>query len=160
MPRVLTIPEEVQRMKDVVPSQSHLMASVGYHWTELWFAAERKEWELAASHLDEARSDINWMIRVHPTRPDAQGNPLDLRKTFDPIDAGAFTDVKQAIARKDAARFAATYRRSLEACYSCHKASGRPYLRPMIPTAPAPTGSTFDTGVTQESPVPHGEPSG
>jgi hypothetical protein len=139
LPRPLTIPEEVERMKNALPSQSHLMTSVGYHWSELWFAAQNKEWELAQSHFDEARQDINWMITIHPTRADAQGNPVNLKTAFDPVDSGAFAAVKQAIARKDGTRFGAAYRRSLEGCYSCHKISGRPYLRPMVPTTPAPT---------------------
>jgi len=32
----------------------------------------------------------------------------------------------------------------LEACYSCHKASGKPYLRPMIPTVPPQSIITYD----------------
>ena len=35
---------------------------------------------------------------------------------------------------KDSVKFAAAYRTMLESCYSCHKAVGRPYIRPMIPT--------------------------
>jgi hypothetical protein len=38
-----------------------------------------------------------------------------------------------AIARQDAAHFEATYRRMIEACYSCHKASDKPFLKPGIP---------------------------
>ena len=36
----------------------------------------------------------------------------------------------------------------LEACYSCHKASGKPYLRPMMPTAPAQSIINFDGTAT------------
>jgi cytochrome c553 len=43
-------------------------------------------------------------------------------------------DLKDTLDRKDSAAFAVAYRQTLEACYSCHKAVGRPYLRPMIPT--------------------------
>ena len=32
----------------------------------------------------------------------------------------------------------------LEACYSCHKASAKPYLRPMIPTTPPQTIINYD----------------
>jgi transketolase len=32
----------VERLKTLVPSQSHGMADVGYHWTNLWFAGEQK----------------------------------------------------------------------------------------------------------------------
>jgi hypothetical protein len=36
----------------------------------------------------------------------------------------------------------------IESCYSCHKAVGRPYLRPMIPTAPAQTVINLDPNAT------------
>ena len=34
---------EVERLKTLVPSQSHGMADVGYHWTNLWFAGQAEE---------------------------------------------------------------------------------------------------------------------
>ena len=46
-------------------------------------------------------------------------------------------DVKTAIDMKDSAKFATAYRTMLESCYSCHKAVGRPYIRPMIPKVQA-----------------------
>src|SRR5437660_673639 len=33
---------EVARLKANAPSQSHTMSDVGYHWTNLWFAGEKK----------------------------------------------------------------------------------------------------------------------
>ena len=47
--------------------------------------------------------------------------------------------MKDTIDMKDTARFPIVYRQTLEACYSCHKSVGRPYLRPQIPAmAPQP----------------------
>jgi len=42
--------------------------------------------------------------------------------------------VQQAIDAKGTTRFADAYRFSLEGCYSCHKASEKPFLRPRVPT--------------------------
>ena len=33
---------DVARLKTNAPSQSHTMSDVGYHWTNLWFAAEKQ----------------------------------------------------------------------------------------------------------------------
>ena len=33
------LPADVARLKANAPSQSHTMSDVGYHWTNLWFAA-------------------------------------------------------------------------------------------------------------------------
>ena len=42
----------------------------------------------------------------------------------------------------------AAYKTMLESCYACHKASSKPYLRPMVPTAPASTLINFDPNAT------------
>ena len=54
------------------------------------------------------------------------------------------TPLKQAVMKKDAATFVPAYKTMLEACYSCHKSSGKPYLRPMIPAAPPQTIISYD----------------
>src|SRR5437660_12681973 len=46
---------DVARLKANAPSQSHTMSDVGYHWTSLWFAGEKKNWPLAKFHFDETR---------------------------------------------------------------------------------------------------------
>lgn len=40
--------------------------------------------------------------------------------------------VKAAIDKKDGPQFEKAYRGALKSCYQCHKAVGRPSLRPMI----------------------------
>src|SRR4051812_23606399 len=37
------------------PDQSHVMADVGYHFANLWFAAEKQNWPLANYYLSETR---------------------------------------------------------------------------------------------------------
>lgn len=124
---------DVAKVKDAVPSQSHAMMDVGYHWTSLWFAAASSNWPLAQFYFDETRQHVRWTIRLRPIRKDPAGNPVDLKAIFDVIDSSTFEVVKKAIERKDHAQFEAAYKLTLEACYSCHKTSGRPYLRPMVP---------------------------
>ena len=42
--------------------------------------------------------------------------------------------VRDAIMKKDSSEFEKDYKLMLESCYSCHKAVGRPYIRPQLPT--------------------------
>jgi hypothetical protein len=128
---------EVERLKTLVPSQSHGMADVGYHWTNLWFAGEQKNWPLAEFYFNESRQHILWTIRIRPIRKDDEQRDVDLKAIFDAVDATTLAGVKIAIAQKDNAKFVKAYKESLEGCYSCHKASGKPYLRPVVPKAPA-----------------------
>ena len=128
---------DVDRLKKLVPSQSHAMADVAYHWTNLWFAAEQKNWPLAEFYFNEARSHMQWTILIRPIRKDDQNRDVDLQAIFDALDASSFAGVKMAIAQKDSQKFPAAYKLALDGCYTCHKTSGKPFLRPIVPTAPA-----------------------
>lgn len=128
---------DVERLKTLVPSQSHGMADVGYHWTNLWFAGQEKNWPLAEFYFNETRQHILWTIRIRPIRKDDEQKDVDLKAIFDAVDATTMAGVKIAIAQKDSAKFTKAYTESLEGCWSCHKASSKPYLRPVLPKTPA-----------------------
>src|SRR5712671_6181078 len=85
---------DVARLKATVPSQSHTMADVGFHWTNLWFAGEQKNWPLAQFYFDEARQHIQWTIQIRPIRKDLEGRDVDLQAIFQAVDASTFAAVK------------------------------------------------------------------
>lgn len=135
---IAALKTEVERLKGVAPSASVAMADVGFHFSSLWFAGQDKNWPLAAYYFNEARNHVRWLIRINPMPKGPEG-PVDLTVIFDRIDTTALSAVKAAIDKKDSAQFVVAYREALEACYQCHKAVGRPYLRPMIPKTPPQT---------------------
>jgi hypothetical protein len=139
-----TLQADVAHLKDVIPGQSHSMIDVGYHMANLWYAVQRKNWPLAAFEVDETRNRIRWTIRISPTRKDPQGNVVDLKGIFDGMDASVLPPLKKAVEDKDVTAFVAAYRETLETCYACHKSSGKPYLRPMIPTVPPQAIINYD----------------
>jgi hypothetical protein len=139
---------EVARLKAIAPSASVAMASVGAHFSGLWFAGQERNWPLAAFYFGEARQHMRWLIRITPKPKGPTGDLVDLQAIFDAVDSTVYNDVKQAIDKKDSARFPVAYRQALEACYACHKAVGRPYLRPMIPQTPMPNGINPDPNAT------------
>lgn len=143
-----TLRADVARLKANAPSQSHTMSDVGYHWTSLWFAAEKKNWPLATFYFDETRQHILWTIRLRPVRKGPDGKDVNLVPIFESIDTSAFKAMAEAIQQQNAQAFAAAYRVTLEACYGCHKASGKPYLRPMIPAAPVQAIINVDPAAT------------
>src|SRR5262249_55506856 len=63
LPTMESLPEEVARLKALVPSNSHIMMDVQWHWTNLWFAAQAKNWSLAQYYFNEARGHIHWLIK-------------------------------------------------------------------------------------------------
>jgi len=139
-----TLEADVAHLKDIVPGQSHAMIDVGYHMSNLWFAAQKQNWDLAAFEVDETRNRIRWTLRISPTRKTPDGQILDMKPVFDGIDKSLLTPLKDAVAKKDAKAFVPAYRDMLEGCYQCHKAAGKPYLRPMVPTVPPQTIINYD----------------
>src|ERR1700674_2029746 len=143
-PDIAAMQADIAHLKEVVPSQSHTMTDVAYQFSSLWFAGKENNWPLAAFFLNEARQHIRWTIRIRPIRKDLEGNSVDLKGIYDSVDDSVMVRLQQAIDKKDSSQFVATYKETLVQCYSCHKASGKPYLRPMIPTVPPQTIINFD----------------
>ena len=143
-PDIAGMQADIAHLKEVVPSQSHTMTDVAYQFACLWFAGKQNNWPLAAFFLNEARQHIRWTIRIRPIRKDLQGNEVDLKGIYDSIDNSVMAKLQQAIDKKDGVQFAAAYKETLVQCYSCHKASGKPYLRPMVPTVPPQTIVNFN----------------
>ena len=143
-PAASTLESDVAHLKDIVPAQSHTMIDVGYHMSNLWFAAQKDNWDFAAFEVDETRNRIRWTLRISPTRKTPDGSILDMKPLFDGIDKSVMTPLKDAVAMKDLKAFVPAYRAMLEACYQCHKAAGKPYLRPMIPSVPPQTIINYD----------------
>jgi hypothetical protein len=147
-PTLESLAADVAQLKAIVPSNSHIMMDVQFHWTNLWFAAQKKNWPFAQYQFNEMRGHIIWLTRKSPTIRAQDGTDVDIKSIFDGVDTSSLADLKAAIEKKDSVRFVATYKTMIESCYSCHKAVGRPYLRPMIPTAPALTAINLDPNAT------------
>jgi hypothetical protein len=147
-PTLESLAADVAQLKAIQPSNSHIMMDVQFHWTNLWFAAQKKDWEFAQYQFNEMRGHIIWLTRKSPIIRAQDGTDVDIKSIFDGVDTSSLADVKAAIEKKDSVRFAAAYKTMIESCYSCHKSVGRPYLRPMIPTAPAMTVINLDPKAT------------
>ena len=134
----------VKALEDLIPSQSHMMADVGDHFANLWFAGRAEHWPLADFYLSETRSHLRWAIRRIPVRKDNQGRDINLANILEAFENSQFTQLKATITGKNRAGFENIYKESLSVCYACHKAADKPYLRPQIPTEPASRIMNFD----------------
>jgi hypothetical protein len=138
---------EIDELKGRLPSQSHAMMDVDYHFSNLWFAAQGKNWPLAQFYLNETRSHLRWAVRIIPVRR-IPGGEIDLRGLLEAVDSTGLAEIGKAITDKNGERFAGAYRRTLEGCYSCHQAADKSYLRPRIPEQPASRIINFDPSAT------------
>lgn len=135
---------DVEQIKGRLPDQAHAMQDVGYHFTNLWFAAEKQHWELATFYLGETKSHLRWAVRIIPKRKDKAGKEIDLLPILESTENGPLAQVQEAITIKDTERFVKAYKFTLETCYACHKTVEKPYLRPQIPRQPEVQIINFD----------------
>ncbi len=135
---------DVAQLKDKASDQAHAMVSVAYHFNNMWFAADAKNWPLAEFYWNETRSHLRWAVRIIPVRKDKAGREIKLRDILEAVENSPLKQLREAIDTKDHDKFVAAYRFTLESCYACHKASDKPYLRPQIPERPAEPAINFD----------------
>ncbi|HLY10740.1 MAG TPA: hypothetical protein VKW04_15665 [Planctomycetota bacterium] len=127
---------DVARLKGLVPDQSHAMADVGFHFTNLWFAGQNENWPLATFYSDELRSHLRWAVRIIPKRKDAEGREIDLGGILGGLETSTLKDLAEAIKAKEKEKFVAAYKAQMEGCMACHRATNKPYLRLHVPERP------------------------
>jgi hypothetical protein len=150
-PKSLLGPElaaELEAIKSKLPDQAHAMQDVGYHFTNLWFAGKHAHWDLANFYLAETRSHLRWAVRIIPKRKDSAGQEIDLQAILQAVENTPLKQLEDSIKAKDGDAFEKAYRFTLESCYSCHKASDKPFIRPQIPTHPETLIINFDPNAT------------
>ena len=128
---------EIDALRALVPSQSHAMMDVDYQFSNLWFAAANQNWPLAQFYLNETRSHLNWAVRIRPVRRLSTGGEFDLRPMLQSVESSALASLRGAIDKRDRTNFEKAYRQTMDACFACHQAAEKPYLRPHVPEAPS-----------------------
>jgi glucose/arabinose dehydrogenase len=122
-----------------LPDQAHAMADVGYHFANLWFAAQNKNWDLARYDLDTTQSHLKWAVQIRPFRATKSGAQVDLNAILDAVNNTMLKALGNAIESKDPAGFETAYRQTIAGCYACHTACEKPFLRVRIPELPGAT---------------------
>ena len=134
----------IKALESLIPDQAHIMADVGDHFTNLWFAGTADNWPLADFYLSETKSHLRWAVRRIPIRKDNKGHDINLTAILEAFENSQLTQLKRTIDGKDRAAFEKVYKESLTVCYSCHKAADKPYLRPRVPAEPESRIIQFD----------------
>src|SRR5882724_11442966 len=109
-PKIAGLPHsqtETNSLAGYLPDQAHAMADVGYHFANLWFAADKQNWPLANYYLGETRSHLKWAVRIHQIRKTSAGAEVDLKGILDAVDNSMLSEVGKSITNKDIASFKA-----------------------------------------------------
>jgi hypothetical protein len=119
------------------------MKVVDYHTTCLWFAGKAENWPLADFYWEQI---LLHMRRSAQSDPGRKSTPQQakLAEALKTIEGSPSMKVDEAIRKKDLRSFNLTYRNLLQGCYDCHKAAGKPFLRPRMPLPPFQSIITVD----------------
>jgi hypothetical protein len=60
---IARLKDEIERLKGMVPDQSHVMKDVAYHFSNLWFAGQARNLSLAGFYLNETRAHLRRRCR-------------------------------------------------------------------------------------------------
>jgi hypothetical protein len=101
------------------PGLGEIMTLQQMRHTKLWFAAEAKNWPLAAYELDELEEGFDDVVRLHPTHKDAPAAPKDLVPR---MMAPVITTAREAVDHRDVKAFEAAYDGLTAGCNACHVA--------------------------------------
>ena len=102
--------------------------------SEATFAGRTGNWPLAEYYVGSLQGHMQLVADKS-----AQAKPADVVAKADQqvAENSPTAGIQRAIQRKDVVQFQAAYRAMLQSCYNCHKAVGKPYLRPRMPVKPA-----------------------
>jgi hypothetical protein len=148
VPDLATMAGELEVIRGKLPDQAHAMQDVSYHFANLWFSGDAGNWPLADFYWKETRSHLQWAVRIIPVRKDNADQPVDLVKILQAFETTPLEQLRAAIEERDREKFAIAYRVTLEGCYTCHKASDKPFIRPQMPTEPESRMVNFDPKAT------------
>jgi hypothetical protein len=119
LPDLASMAADLEVIKGKVPDQSHAMQDVSYHFTNLWFAGEHENWDLANFYWSETISHLHWAVRIIPIRKDSAGREVKLADILQAVENSPLKQLGAAIKVKDKVAFEKAYRFTLEGCYSC-----------------------------------------
>ena len=133
---VAALKADVARLKAVATDQSHTMADVALHFTNLWFAGQAENWPLAQFYSDETHSHLRWAVRVIPKRKDRDGHDVDLDGILSAFEQTSLKDLDAAIKSKSRDAFTTAYKAQMENCMACHRAASKEFIKLRVPERP------------------------
>lgn len=105
------------------------------HHSNLWFAGEAGNWELAEHMVEELEEGFEKLRNWYPDDPETQAMPM--------IDQPLRT-LAEAIENQDMAAFKTGYLTVTQSCNACHVATGNAIYVIQIPATPGLTNMAFE----------------
>jgi hypothetical protein len=116
--------------------------------TKLWFAGQAGNWPLADYELDELQEGFDDAVKYHPVHKEA---PLPISELLPKIMSAPLKQLRDAVAAKDAAKFAESFDALTGACNACHQEEKFEFNVVMRPTSNPYTNQNFESASNQVS---------
>jgi hypothetical protein len=130
---VKSLKGEIATLQQALPDQSAVMTRVGYHTSALLPAIQAENWPLAGFFLEQTFANLRTAVRIRPVHTEATGRPVKLADILESIEDTQLVALRGAIERQDRTAAEKAYEQLMVACYGCHVAADRPFLRPKPP---------------------------
>jgi hypothetical protein len=112
------------------PDLADIMAATQMRHLKLSYAGALHNWLLAEFEIGQMRKSF---AAVSKDYPEYQNVPV--AKLIDELSAPVLVDLDKAVKAKDAVGFYKAFERLTAACNSCHKATGKPFIKIRTPTS-------------------------
>jgi hypothetical protein len=125
-------PPAAEAPKAYLPGIEQFRNVIQNEHAKLWYAAQARNWELAAYQLGEIKEIMGDVQELYPKFKD-----LPLADMLDKVITDEIVVLEKAIDKKDFRSLAAGYAKLNEACNSCHQATGNGFVVIKTPKQPA-----------------------
>jgi hypothetical protein len=105
------------------PGLGDMMTALQTRHAKLWFAGQAQNWRLAEFELDEIDESFQRIAHWHADNLDVPMAPSIKAYTH-----ASRYELKQSIAKRDIAAFAAAFDRLTDGCNSCHRAAKHEFI--------------------------------
>lgn len=122
------------------PGLGEIMLMNQIRHAKLWFAGENGNWDLAKYELDEIKEGLADAAKYNPVHEDAPKPLTELIPRFMNVPVQR---LEQAIANKDAEKFASAFDTLSASCNGCHQAAEHRFNVIKRPAAPPLSNQDF-----------------
>jgi hypothetical protein len=123
------VDQRLKRLETAPLGVGNLMLEIQLHFAKLYYAAEARNWDLAAYERNQLEECVEKVAVLRPVE-----NDVKLEEIIGNMKKTSLITLKDAIDVKERGLFRDSYRDTMNTCNACHQATGRPFIAIVVPT--------------------------
>jgi hypothetical protein len=125
--------------KESAPGLGEYMTTIQLHASNMWFAANATNWDLAIYELDEMKETMETAKALN-----AEKNGVKISNVLDAVLQSQIVQLEDAIKHRGKSEFQKSYDATLSACNGCHSEAGLKFIHIVRPSAPPVTNQRWE----------------